>query len=316
MHSVQVKTEASASSLRQQQASSMGRLGSNTDHAIKLAELLMRASVVIKEERLRSTTLAVRNDQLSVVLEGFLRENFESRDSLAAVRQCLHKSTAQLGQLQGSCTSISNPIDSHQMLENSAKTGIKNSTTSHQLIICNELQKDACAVTTADVASIAATRLRRALVPAPNKQQLGEVVDVMVRALHKDLKQKVSSRESQLPLKVSTTASKLHFHRLKACMYLFELTCSNTTFESLPCSGSTYGRTRERDSVSVYLYPSNTNITKHTFPKTRKRQQVLNFAIHSDQLCILRGGGHVNALEYFERELHAWYNGLAKVSAS
>ncbi|CCW66635.1 unnamed protein product [Phytomonas sp. Hart1] len=275
-----------------------------TDNPAQLAELLKRASVVIKKERSKSAALSARNDQLSVVLGDLLRESLGSHDPSAAMHQYLSDNNAQIKQLLGSRTSLLNWIDGHLMLEKNSKQPTKNATSSNSLVIENNLHKEAFSSITGDIATTTAARLRRAFAPAPNKQQLAEVVDVMVRALQTDLKQRISRREWQAPLEINARTCIFHFNRLKACTYLFEWVCSDNTDKLLTPCVNTDEYTSENDWNSAHAYPSNRYTTNHQRHEKRKRQKVLNFTIDSGQLCILSGGGHINALEFFERTLH------------
>jgi hypothetical protein len=154
-----------------------------------------------------------------------------------------------------------------------------------------------------------ACRLRRALAPRPAGAVVGDIIHTMVTALQKDVQAKLTDQYASAPLRRLRGFAMV---RLRPCVYRL-LYGVPAEVKAAARSPSTAGSASLRRSLSPpsatpyrhhYLLYHTTHESPQAASPSNLHAVVVHLTIDSGTLRVMRGGGHVNFVEYLERLLH------------
>lgn len=185
-------------------------------------------------------------------------------------------------------------------------------------------------------------RLRRALAPAPTREQIGDVVDAMVSVLQSELRQRLAKQQRQSTVcggggGIGSASRTFALVKRAPCAYRLFLGSPSAVQDAVrECrSGAMAASERPKTarpaalSKGVLLYDTTPSAsTTRAFatrggwglseggagggaavgsaavPTSSVQECTVHFTIDSGRLCVMGGGGHVDFLEYLERRLH------------
>lgn len=146
-------------------------------------------------------------------------------------------------------------------------------------------------------------RLRRALAPSPTIQQLGDVVDAMVSALLKDIREREATGARR---RAPGDRCYFELERVRLCTYRLVYGVEHAVKALLsqrkqPPTSSRLTVVPHR-GLLTYVPTGREEGGPHAMSLTAGCQQrLLHFSIDSGALCVRSGGGSIDFLEYLER---------------